>query len=453
MQPRWLLLDYFHDVLIMEHSRLFYGGGREALLPLLYEAEATRSDSFSGVGNLPRMAALDGGGGGGGPAAPRHPESCLNSLYILCASTRPSDMLEPPGVGAARSKAAAEVAGVLRDTADGRVTVYEPRAGGRSAPNVLLKLFYMTQYGLQRAAQNVVQLVVSYVVSFAAFLLLGWVYGTVMILNNASIASETIQNGTGLIFFFVSLAFLYNVLHIEPFRGELQVFQQHRAQGYYGGGLFVVWLVLSNGARRAVFCMLMILGVFIIDPVLGFSGLQHLVVVFGLVSFVTLALAWAVIAWFPNARQLTVMVFVATYAVSALFGGLFINLLSLPETLRQLSFISVIRLGFEAAIVGQFYGNKLGCNTTAVVPGTTTTTTTATTMTTRASASGGAWSDPLAAVLGAEACLTGDAYIESVGFSESRQWANLLPITYITIVFVAIAAAGIWYNRKAVWAS
>jgi ABC-type multidrug transport system ATPase subunit len=496
VQPRWLLLEYFDDVLLMEHSRLYYCGTRADLLPLLYEAETYKPNSFSGSDSLRMGAQLLSDGGGGGSAAGartalqqqqelRHPESCLNALYIICASTRPSDLLEPPGFAAARAKIANEVADRLRDTANGRVPIFEPRAGSDAGvhPSFFVKLFYMMLYGVYRARQQVLVNTVFFVIAFTLFLLLGKIYGSVMNESDElDVASQTIQNGAGLLFFFVSLAFLYNLLFIEPFREQLFVFQRHRSQGYYDTAHFLIYLVMSNGIVRTIFALLIILGLYIVDPLLGFAGLQHLVVVLGFMSFATLGIAWACIAIFPNAKQFTVYVFVATYAVSALFGGLFINLLSLPDGLRQISRVSMVRLAFESLLVGQFTNRSLGCNETYVPPGSNTTSTTQLPMTsttgeptlfppalrmmptTAASpeevdsrlfehahrvAHIQARGDDVSNYLGAAPlCVTGDGYIASVGFELSNKWENLIPITYIFLAFFGTACIGVFWHRK-----
>lgn len=484
VQPRWLLLEYFDDVLLMEHSRLYYCGTREALLPLLYEAEAHKPNSFSGADSLRMGATLltDGNNSSNNRTAAnnsqqwRHPESCLNALYIICASTRPSDLMEPPGFAAARGKIANEVADRLRDTANGRVAIFEPRAGASAGvqPNFFVKLFYMTYCGLLRTKKNLFVTAFFVTVAFASFLALGSIYGKVLDQSeDLAIASQTIQNGTGLLFFFVSLAFLYNLLFIEPFRAQLFTFQRHRSQGYYNTTHFLIYLVMSNGVMRTVFCLLIILGLYIVDPLLGFADLQHLVVVLGVMSFCTLGIAWACIALFPDAKQFTVYVFVATYAVSALFGGLFINLLSLPVGLREISRLSMVRLAYESLLVGQFSNRSLGCNETYMLPpvsstvaNTTTSTPVPTTTTTHPffpppeqeeqqreshflfRREGDALSN--AAELGAAlSCISGDAYIASVGFSLSNKWENLVPITYIFLAFWALACVGVWWHRKA----
>lgn len=483
VQPRWLLLEYFHDVLLMEHSRLYYCGTRENLLPLLYEAEALQpaGGSFSGHDTL---AAVSGGtsygNGGSGlmmhltetnqQRPVRHPESCLNSLYILCASTKPSDILEPPGFAAARAKMANLVANHLRDTANGAVVMYEAKAGaGKHSPNSVAKLYYMTFYGLLRVKQRLITVVINFCLAFAAFLLIGKVYGEVMNGSDSS-PSQTIQNASGLLFFAVSLAFLYNILHIEPFRQQLYSFQQHRSQGYYGGFLFLLWLVLSNGIARALFCLFFIVGLYIVDPLLSLTRLQHLIVVLGVVSFSTLAMAWAVLSLFPRSKQLTTVVFVAWYAVSALFGGLFINLTSLPETLQTVSFFSLIRLGFESVIVGQFADNNLGCNVTApaqLSPSRPAASSSSTTGAPKHTVSQNLLFTTAAQRLDVEnrveddvfvvrdnfnsfvrPCQTGDAFIKSVGFDLSRKWDNLLPVTYIFLVFLVVFCFGLWKNRK-----
>lgn len=453
VQPRWLLLEYFHDVLLMEHSRLYYCGTRENLLPLLYEAENYNpNNSFSNHDEALNSGSLlnnvpEGIGAASSSPARRHPESCLNSLYILCASTRPSDILEPPGFAQARMEMASVVANHLRRTADGQILMYEPRPGtGKQSPNFIAKLLYMIFYGLLRMKQRLITVVIGFMIAFAAFLLIGKVYGEVMDdssnPSNQLHASETIQNATGLLFFAVSIAFLYNILLIEPFRQQLFSFQQHRAQGYYNAVIFIIYLVVSNAISRALFCLFIILGLYLIDPLLSLTRLQHLIVVLGVISFSTLAIAWAVLSVFPRSKQLTTVVFVAWYAVSALFGGLFINLPSLPSTLQTISFASLIRLGYEAAIVGQFADNDLGCNVTEI------TTTTSTTTVTTKPPMGSYLRNFGADVVPTAPCLTGDAFIVSVGFDASRKWDNLLPVTYIFCVFLVIFCFGLWWNKK-----
>jgi ABC-2 type transport system ATP-binding protein len=473
VQPRWLFLEFCEDVLIVEHSRLYYCGTREALLPLLYEADAQRPNSFNGHENVPLLGAPPrptSSSSSPTPAAAassRNAESHLNSLYILCASTRQADLLEPPGFTAARSRATTDVATHLRNTAQGRIPMYEPRSGvSGNEPFVIVKLLVMALYAVSAERMRLPVLVFRLLVAIAAFMLLARMYAFILDNNNPVDESEKIQNATGVLFFAVSVAFLHNVLHIEPFRAQLAKFEQHRAQGYYGAVFFIGWTVLSNLVVRAVLAVLFTLCVSLVDPVLGFNDLQHLVVVLSVLSFCALSLAWAVLAVFPAAKQLPVAMFVATYSVSALFGGLFINLLSLPSQLASISRASLIRLGYEAVIIGQFSGKPLGCNAT------TTPRTTAlpapSPLTTRftsqpPTSTGPAVTEPrpplmmnggllmrdgdLGAVY-ASSCTTGDAYILSAGFAPDHKWENLVDVTYIFLAFFAIFCFGMWLRRS-----
>ena len=101
----------------------------------------------------------------------------------------------------------------------------------------------------------------------------------------------------------------------------------------------------------------------------------------------------------------------ALYTFNVILAGIILNVNTLPKPFQMLSFASLIRLGYESAVLTQFQGQDFGCATSN--------------MTT--------------------SCYTGDQYISFLGFNEDRKWKNvnvlsiisasLIVVTYLVVVF------------------
>jgi hypothetical protein len=213
------------------------------------------------------------------------------------------------------------------------------------------------------------------------------------------------QNRIGIIFFLISSTFLHNILFVDYRRKAYLSFQRHREHGYYGPTTFLVFDISTSAFIRFFTSTVFTIVVYSLGNIENeweYSNLRDLVFIVALTSFCTYLLVYFVCAVSVTTRMAHFALF-ALYTFNVILAGIILNVNTLPKPFQVLSFGSLIRLGYESAVLTQFQGQSFGCtgNTTS-------------------------------------SCYTGDQYIAFLGFSDERKWKN---VNLLAIISAALAVA------------
>jgi hypothetical protein len=265
----------------------------------------------------------------------------------------------------------------------------------------------LVQYSLYRVRNNVVLLSTLFAVVLIVAIILAAIY-------SSQTGQSGMQNRIGMIFFLVSSTFLQNMLFVETRRREFLSFLRHRAHGYYGAALYLIFTVVSTAFVRfltsAVFTVIVYSLGNIGSGEWAYSNLRDLVAIVALTSYSTNLVVYFVTSIARTARIAHFILF-ALYTFDVILAGIILNVNTLPKPFQVVSLTSHIRLGYEAAVITQFVGQDFGC-----VKG------------------GGGNANTT------ESCYTGDEYLNFLGFSADRRWPNVELLCLLSGITVVV-----WY--------
>ncbi|EAN95077.1 hypothetical protein C3747_7g340 [Trypanosoma cruzi] len=323
-QPRWAILKFVDDVILLERETCVFCGTVTELF------SAIRVDPTAGLA-----------------------ENAINSLYRLASSSEKSlvDIFAPSGNA---ERVHQSVVQFFHNCAVGREMLEGPPY---SSPGAHVRLYYMFKYDLLKVRHN---LLLKGVVFLAVFLL-GVVLAAVY---NSQEGQSGMQNRIGIIFFLVSSTFLYSILSLDSHRREYNRFLRHRTHGYYGVFTYLTYAVLYCIMERVFFLSVLTFAGFCVSNVVEkwnyYQFIMELVLIIGVLSFCShfVVFFFCTVIW---TRRFAMFALFAVYTLNLLLAGIILNLTTLPKTFQFISNVSLIRLAYESSILSQFLGRDFGC--------------------------------------------------------------------------------------------
>jgi hypothetical protein len=363
------------------------------------------------------------------------PEAVINALYREASS--PDASLQSHFLSHHNSieRQLAEVHSLMVRAADGELSLELPPAP--ATPWGFVKFCFLIKYSLLVIKNNWLLNLAYVILPLLVAMLLGAIY-------KSQNGQAGMQNRIGIVFFLISGTFLHNMLFVDQLRRQYSSYQRHRSQGYYGPLTYLCFVIFSSVFIRFLLCALftaIVYGLANVDSVWDLTSLRDLVIIVALTSFSAHCMVWLVCCVVPTTKIAHFLLFLS-YAFSTILAGMMLNVNTLPKPFQILSYSSLIRLGYESAIVTQFAGQTFGCTpdtpspTSAPSPPNATgspkvlhaldavmeqfgqfaagpTTVAAMTL------------SPTGAPPVDTPCYTGTQYMLFLGFSEERRWENL----------------------------
>ena len=497
MQPKWALLAVVDDVMLVERTRVVFVGSTSTLM------RSAAADDLARLAAVSRSSAAAGGPESGGhdqvSTSRTHagaaadepcvfPETVVNNIYRTATSPNLTLSTAYHSFTTSQQQTAHDVANFLRRCAVGE----EPplvAVASRGYHNPIVKLLILSKFAVLQVKNNVVWYTLLGVLALLVAILLATVYT-----NQDTNGQSGMQNRTGMIFFLISSTLLHNMLLVDSTKREYLSFQRHRAHGYYSAGTYLVFWVLSSLLTRFIGGVIFVMALFSlarIGSAFDLTTMRDLYIIVALTSFSTATVIWFVCCVSPTVRTAHFIMF-GVYTTSVVLAGLILNLQTLPKAFQVASNLSLIRFGYESAILSQFAGNAFGCNATASLPpaaGSSSTIVPASslfqppTSQLTTTARGGLATPPALTSTGshfdalglafshghtslqrlaghiavaleaattptaaptpasptAPQCFTGDSYLRFLGFEEERKWQNLAYMSYISLAVIAMS--------------
>lgn len=491
VQPRWALLQYVHDVVLMERSRCIFAGSVQEMLSVSLPKSVLRCsvDGAAREGGE-RERSADPLAQTAAPVAPasfveeeeaeapagsydavaasihktRRNEEFVHALYRLATTEAAAavangssgavggivagdfpdfssftDHVEPswtsqrvssPAAAAAASLPShvavradtavyatplSQLYAVLFGHARAQVTAYmEVCAAGllslpeasHQAPSGFTQLLHLFRFGFVELRHN-------FVWGLVALCLLVVAAAGTAVLYGVQVGTRGIQNCAGLLFFVVSCVVLQAVLSLDAQRREYASFYRYSRSGYYASWTFLTFRAVKAALWRFGLSFLVVLVVFALsffgEPWRDYRDIFELGFTMAVLSYSCYFLVWFLCAWWPSDRVSRFIVF-TFYTLNIVLGGLVLNLVTLPAVVRGASFLSVVRLAYESAMMMGFANKSFGCE-----EGTD-------------SGSGAAVSalqQQHTLSLSEGKCHTGAEYAAYLGFDASRRWLDV----------------------------
>lgn len=409
LQPRWTLLEIVDDVICIEGTRVAFAGTSTELLGV--------AASGTNVNTSPGMDA---------------PEATINALYRV--ATNPHGSLEAalPRIEEFQKRLHSDVTAVMGQFTETQLpvlTVPFPRA----APSVLWKALYLYKYNCLEVKNRLW----TYVASTALILLVAILVGVVYQRQDEN-GQTGMQNRLGIIFFVISSTFVHSLLFVDSSKRGYVSYQRHKAHGYFNAPTYLWFWATTNAMQRLVGCiafMAVVYGLAHVRATVDLTSLQTLVAIMAMTSFATCSVVWVVCCVVPTTRIAHFVLF-AVYAFNVVLAGLVLNLNTLPRPFQIASYASLMRLGYESAVISEFEGRSFGCHHTVTgapaptvgmdLDGVATTT---------------------MAPAGHHYCFTGDSYMGFLGFHSGRLWLNMAVMAYITVGVLIVSLVAMWLGK------
>lgn len=416
-QPRWALLKYADDVVLLEESRCTFSGPLREVLDYALPtppAQATKAAAAAVAATAASPASSASSSTSRPPAAvpapPLTKEEFTHWLYRLAAAgngslsralgpnassrANPSDPTAAPvdscgggagagsqaslrgsghttrssgGKGASRSSLAAAVPNVTRVRAAIDAHLQRCASGELDlpggwqqyrSPGGFVKLFYLFTYSILGVRNNILVDASLFLAMVALAVLLAAIYGS------QGDGQVGMQNRVGIVFFLVSTTFLQSVLSAESTQREYLVFQRHRAHGYYPAWVYLTYRAVSCAVLRFAIASSFALVVFLTSnfglPWGQYSSIFELAVIIAITSFTSYFTVLFTCTLQLPARADAVILF-ALYTVNIIVAGLVLNLTTLPRVIQMISFGTILRLSYESSIVTQLWDQSFGC--------------------------------------------------------------------------------------------
>ncbi|XP_030834888.1 ATP-binding cassette, sub-family G (WHITE), member 2 isoform X1 [Strongylocentrotus purpuratus] len=263
----------------------------------------------------------------------------------------------------------------MRDATESIYTQYrndeEPSIVSINYPTSFFSQLYHVSH---RAVLNILRNPFLTVIQNATVILFSVVIGGIYFQLDTSISSGY-QNRIGAFFFLIMQMVFGNLSAVELFIRERVIFIHESASGFYRVSVYFV---------AKVFCDLLPLRVIptILYVVVTYwmIGLQADATKFFLyfltlllVTFVSSALAFAISSSVSIAGIATLLIAMC-YVLMMVFGGLLVNISSLPVWLQWLQYLSIFRFGLNALLINEMVGldfcETVGNVTLRCIPGT-----------------------------------------------------------------------------------
>ncbi|ESL07510.1 ABC transporter [Trypanosoma rangeli SC58] len=326
-QPRWAILKFVDDVILLEQDTCVFCG--------------TLAELFATICVDP---------------APGVVESAIGSLYRLASGseTSLSDTFAHSGN---TERVRQSVVRFFHSCASGREML---EGKTYSSPGAHVRLFYMFKYDLLQLRHNLL-------LGTPIFFLLVVLVGVLAAVYNSQEGQSGMQNRIGIIFFLVSSTFLYSVLALDSQRREYRSFLRYRAHGYYGVFTYLTYAVLYCSMERVFVLSLLTFAGFCVSNVAEkwnyYSLIMELVLIIGVLSFCShfVVFFFCTVIW---TRRVAMFALFAVYTLNLLLAGIILNLKTLPRVFQFISNVSLIRLAYESSILSQFLGRDFGCGQT-----------------------------------------------------------------------------------------
>jgi ABC-type multidrug transport system ATPase subunit len=429
LQPRWTLLELVDDVIVLQGPTVVFVGSAIDFLrvaaTLQKQSSLISRDASPGVSvnPAPSTAAM------ALPSTVEAPETCLNTFYRLASNPHVNLQGSVPFLRERTDATFAEVTEIVSRFSEGRLPLLQAPFE-RVQPMMPWKFFLLCQYGALQVWNRLLVHIASAVLVLLAAVLVGVVYQRQDLDGQAGM-----QNRIGIIFFLISSTFLHNLLFVESHKKAYVSFQRHRAHGYFDCLTYFCYWTAISALQRFVGCIVFMGVVYALAQVHGtvdLTSLQSLVAIMASTSFCCSVLVWLVCCAMPNPRYAHFLLF-SIYAFDTILAGIVLNVNTLPKTFQDLSLASIIRLGYESAVVSEFANKTFGCHKTldGVTPPA------------YQLLLDSQWSFGNQSI----ACFTGDGYMDFLGFSADRQWSNMGILAYITIGMMGVALIFMWLGK------
>ena len=172
-----------------------------------------------------------------------------------------------------------------------------------------------------------------------------------------------LQNRTGAIFFIIMSMIFSNLSALEILINERALFLHQKSAGYFSTGPYFFATVMCDLVPMRIVPML-IFGA-LAYPAIGFQSSWEHFWWFELIV-VTTAIASGSLCYFLSAAvgvfAIANLVVSVCYVVMMLFGGLLVNLSTLPSFLRWLQYLSLFKQGFEGLSINELHGLEFKLN-------------------------------------------------------------------------------------------
>eukprot|EP00760_Papus_ankaliazontas_P036248 PhM_4_TR8270/c0_g1_i1/m.53455/K05681/ABCG2, CD338; ATP-binding cassette, subfamily G (WHITE), member 2 len=321
---RWGIVQQCDEVVLLDRGEAAYSGSREDLAPYFTRLGfnfQTQSVCECLMSELLREEALGG------------ERSALANTFVQHRSQTRLEDANLPEADATRSRVNGSTTSNLNVT-------------GLSAPGFFARQAVMLKYRLLGLKMQW-RLALGWVCIGA---LLAVVFGAIYRYQSDTI--EGLQNRVGMVFFSLSIVFYYNNTGVEGMFQERQLFLHHRKMGYYSTMTYFILFAASKVISIGFWVGLLVTALYIVGV------LPHLTAVTSVFS----KLIWTAsahsffvscVCYFMPTHTLAegFLTFVLVY--NMLFGGLIINLTTLPSDTFFLDDMSVMRWGYEAILLGE----------------------------------------------------------------------------------------------------
>ncbi|XP_071829125.1 broad substrate specificity ATP-binding cassette transporter ABCG2-like [Apostichopus japonicus] len=207
-----------------------------------------------------------------------------------------------------------------------------------------------------RAAKNIIRnpfvMVVQNVILLIFALLSGLIYFQ---LDNSR--PEGIQNRVGAFFFLSMQQVFANMSGMEIFIQERAIFVHESANGFYRVSPYYFGKIICDLLPLRLFPTLIFTTITYWMIGLKPEANAYFIFVFTLVltSFVTTGVAFAVSSSFKDLGVATIMS-AMVFVLSMIFGGVLVNISSLPEWIQWIQYLSLFRYTINALSINEFVG-------------------------------------------------------------------------------------------------
>eukprot|EP01064_Diplonema_japonicum_P029296 TRINITY_DN4703_c0_g1_i1.p1 TRINITY_DN4703_c0_g1~~TRINITY_DN4703_c0_g1_i1.p1 ORF type:complete len:671 (+),score=84.12 TRINITY_DN4703_c0_g1_i1:66-2078(+) len=232
------------------------------------------------------------------------------------------------------------------------------------------------------------------------------------------------QNRVGMLFFILSALMLGNLNTAADFVARRPLLNHEVSAGYYStmeyiATLCLIDILLIRGSLTLLFGFLtyFLMGFdFVHAAKNGIDsndsatfGTLCVCMAMTQLPFSMLALLVGTIS--PN-THFAQTVMIGIFVIFVAFGGLFINVGSLPEFFSIIQYMSILRLSYESLLVGELEGKDFGCVETETD------------------------------------CYTGDKYLELQDFKPDRKWVNIQVLAGLSVFYLFLATIAMWSKKN-----
>lgn len=506
MQPRWTLLQYVSDVVLIDGSHCVFSGAANTMITAQLPRLMASTPPAEGSRVRRGRAAV------GGPVAAaasastsalvfgqrshhsheneeeafdsitavirdqRRGEEFVHELYRIASRYAPFSEYRIEELGDERScsddtnencsavgrlyasfqqSTCAEVAEFMKECANGTITLSTARY---PPPSGFLQLVCLLKYGLLELRHNLLLRLIMLVCGLGTAVALAAIYG----LQKGQIG---MQNRLGIMFFLVSSVVLQAVLSVDHQRSEYATFHQSAAAGYFSAFTYLVFRVLTAALYRFGLASFVALLVFFLsnfgEPWREYRIVFELAVIMAVTSLCCHFVIWLMCTLHPSERIGRLLLF-SFYTLNIILAGMVLNLSTLPTAIQWISFFAIMRLAFESAILTQFVGKSFDCNSTVIRNTTVEISTFEVALPQNIFPQKAAWTSSLrydeasdsdvtginvTTTVQTATCYTGSQYASFLGFHEQHRWTNVAVLSGICAVVVFCSLVSMTWLR------